>query len=183
MFAGTVIGAAVRLAGSNTARPVKRQDDIPDDPEETPINPTGRGVTVPDPIFGAIEAHRKADADMVAVEDAPERDDARLEAAYEADRVAFLGLLKAWPTTEPGRIALARYGCEMQEDITHEEPGKIPYRRPAHRILSKFAATHDPLFAAKERQRLEALKAAEPIYAAIEAHRELRPSSPRTFLF
>jgi hypothetical protein len=137
-----------------------------------------------DPIFAAIEAHRvalnaseKASAARAAVEQpmigARDRGEITWDqfhglmddptfiplvdrgmAAMEAEENAFQAMLATVPTTEPGRRALARYGCELEAE--DGPPCCAAYCRCALHFL------HDPRYGSRQPDPLRTRTAFRP---------------------
>jgi hypothetical protein len=152
----TVVDAAVRFARIEVPGAVSAATDQQrvrwllnrarqalDEVEALGINdvPDDVPAVEPDPIFAAIEAHRAADAALLAAEEARDLEvpgaDERLEAANAAEIAAFRNVLRTPATTEDGKIAKARYGCEMVDE------GCV---NAALRILFAMAALGDPAY-------------------------------------
>lgn len=64
-------------------------------------------VVAADPVFAAIEAHRKAQTRLSEIE--PSDDDHAWQKALDAQLAAYVALTKTPPTTAQGFVALARY--------------------------------------------------------------------------
>jgi hypothetical protein len=64
-------------------------------------------------------------------------------AGLATEEAAFNALLETTPTTEAGRLALGRYGCEMAEA---EDGAPITGANPAYRVLAALVgiSTADP---------------------------------------
>jgi hypothetical protein len=133
----------------------------------------GPALAGTDPIYAAIEAHRaalNASEEASAARDAVEepmivaRDKGemtwdqfhdrmedptlmplvdRSSAALEAEETAFNALLATAPTTEAGRLALGRYGCELAQE---EDGTPCTGANPAYRVLAALVgiSTADP---------------------------------------